>query len=51
MLTEKSTREVRLELFVVVPSFSFVVIVPLGVLVTPILVSPSRLVLLGVISP
>jgi hypothetical protein len=43
MLTAKSARKVRPEVVVVV-------IVPLGVLVTLILVSPSRLILLGVIS-
>jgi hypothetical protein len=48
MLTAKRTREVHLQVVVVVPPLSFVFIVPLGVLVTLILVSPSRLVLLGV---
>jgi hypothetical protein len=50
MLTAKRKREVHLEVFFVVPPLVFVVIVPLKVLVTLILVSPSRLVLLGVIS-
>jgi hypothetical protein len=50
MLTTKSAREFRPEVVVVVPPLAFVVIVPLGVLVTLILVAPSRLVLLGVIS-
>jgi len=51
MLTAKSTREVRSEVVVVfVPPLLFVDIVPLGVLVTLILVAPNRLVLLGVIS-
>jgi uncharacterized membrane protein len=50
MLTTKGTREVRLEV-VVVPPLAFVVISPLGVLVPLILVAPSRLVLLGVVSP
>jgi hypothetical protein len=51
MITAKSTREVLLELVVVVPPLAFVFISPLGVLVTLVLVSPNRLVLLGVISP
>jgi hypothetical protein len=51
MFTSKSAREVLLEVFFFVPPLVFVVIVPLGVLFTLILVSPSRLVLLGVISP
>jgi hypothetical protein len=50
MLTAKRTREFYLEVVVAIPPLAFVVIVPLGVLVTLILVSPSRLVLLGVIS-
>jgi hypothetical protein len=50
ILTTKSIRKVRLEvLFVVIP-LAYFVIVSLGVLVTLILVSPSGLVLLGVIS-
>jgi hypothetical protein len=51
MLTAKGTREVRLEVVVVVPPLVFVVISPLGVLVPLILVAPNRLVLLGVVSP
>jgi hypothetical protein len=50
MLTAKRTREVRPKV-VVVPPLVFVVITPLGFLVPLILVSPSRLVLLGVVSP
>jgi hypothetical protein len=50
MITAKITREVHLEVVVVVPPLLFIVIVPLGVLVTLILVAPNRLVLLGVIS-
>jgi hypothetical protein len=46
MLTTKSTREVRMEVVVVVPHLEFVVIVPLRILVTLVLVSPRRLVLL-----
>jgi hypothetical protein len=45
MLTTKSAREFCLEVVVVVPPLVFVVIIPLGVLV-----APSRLVLMGVIS-
>jgi hypothetical protein len=51
MLTAKSTREVFLEVVVVVPPLAFVVIFPLGVLVTLVLVSPNKLIYLGVISP
>jgi hypothetical protein len=51
MLTAKRTREVRSEVFVLVPPLAFVVISPLGVLVPLILVSPNMLVLLGVVSP
>jgi len=51
ILTTKSAREVRLKVFVVVPPLVFVVIVPLGLLVSLILIFPSRFVLLGVISP
>jgi hypothetical protein len=51
MLTAKSPREVRMEVVFVVPPLAFVVIVPLGVLVTLILVAPNRLVFLGVIFP
>jgi hypothetical protein len=50
MLTSKSTREVHLEVVVVVPPLAFF-IAPLGVLVPLVLVAPNRLVLLGVISP
>jgi hypothetical protein len=50
MLTAKGTREVHLEV-IVVPPLEFVVISPLAVLVPLILVAPSRLVLLGVVSP
>jgi hypothetical protein len=41
MLTAKSTREVCPEVVVVVPPLVFVVISPLGVLVTLVLVSPT----------
>jgi hypothetical protein len=51
MLTTKRTREVHPEVVVFVPPSAFVFISPLGVLVTLFLVSPSRLVLLGGISP
>jgi hypothetical protein len=51
MLTAKGTREVRLEVVVVVPPLAFFVTSPLGVLVPLILVSPSKLVLLGGVSP
>jgi hypothetical protein len=51
MLTAKRKREVRLEVVVFVPPLVVVVISPLRVLVTLVLVAPSRLVLLGVISP
>jgi hypothetical protein len=51
MLTAKDTREVHSNVFVVVPPLAFVVISPLGVLVPLIMVSPNRLVLLGVVSP
>jgi hypothetical protein len=51
MLTTKSAREVHLEVVVVVPPLAFVFIVPLGVMVTLVLVSPSGLGLLGVIPP
>jgi hypothetical protein len=50
ILTAKSAREVRSEVFVVFLPLAFVVTVPLGVLVTLILVSPNGLVLLGVVS-
>jgi hypothetical protein len=50
ILTAKSAREVCPKVFVVFLPFTFFFIVPLGVLVTSILVSPSRLVLLGVVS-
>jgi hypothetical protein len=49
-LTINNAREVHPEVVVVVPSLVFFFIVPLGVLVTLVLVAPSRLVLLGVIS-
>jgi hypothetical protein len=48
ILTAKGTREVCLKIVVILP-LVFVVISPLGVLVPLILVSPDRLVLLGVI--
>ena len=48
ILTTKGTREVCLKI-VVLPPLVFVVISPLGVLVPLILVSPTRLVLLGVV--
>jgi hypothetical protein len=51
MLTAMSAREVHPDVVIFVPPLAFVVIVPLGVLVTLILVAPSRLVLLGFISP
>jgi hypothetical protein len=51
MLTTKSTREVHLEVVVFFPPLAFFVISPLGVLVPLILIPPSRLVLLGVVSP
>jgi hypothetical protein len=51
MLTAKSAREFFLDVVIAFPQLEFVFIVPLGVLVTMILVSPSRLVLLGIISP
>jgi hypothetical protein len=50
IFTTKSIGEVHLEVVIVVLPLVFVVIVPLGVLVTLILVPPSRLVFLGVIS-
>jgi hypothetical protein len=50
MLTTKRAREFCLEVVVVFPPLAFVVIFPLGVLVTLILVAPSRLDLLGFIS-
>jgi hypothetical protein len=50
VLTVKSAREVHPEIFIVFLPLAFVVIIPMGVLVTLILVSPSRLVLLGVVS-
>jgi hypothetical protein len=49
IITAKNSREVRTEVVVVIP-LEFVVIVPLGVMVTLILVSPSKSILLGVIS-
>jgi hypothetical protein len=51
MLTTKSAREVLLKRVVVFPPLAFVFIFPLGVLVTLVLVSPSRLVLLGINPP
>jgi hypothetical protein len=51
MLTKKGTREVLPEVVVVIPPLAFVVIAPLGVSVPLILVSPSKLALLGVVSP
>jgi hypothetical protein len=50
ILTTKSTREFFPEVVFVVLPLAFVVIVPFGVMVTLILVSPSRLVLLEVVS-
>jgi hypothetical protein len=51
MLTANIIREVHPKVVVVVPHLVFVVISPLGVLVTLVLVAPDRLVLLGFISP
>jgi hypothetical protein len=51
VLTIKRARKVCLEVVVFVPPLMFIVMAPLGVLVTLVLVSPNRLVLLGVISP
>ena len=51
ILTEKGTRKVFPKVFVVVPPLVFFVISPLEVMVPLILVAPSRLVLLGVVSP
>jgi hypothetical protein len=48
ILTAKGTREVCLKIVVILP-LEFVVISPLGVLVPLILVSPGKLVMLGVI--
>jgi hypothetical protein len=48
ILTTKGTREVCLNIVVVLP-LAFVVISPLGVLVPLVLVSPGRLVLLGLV--
>jgi hypothetical protein len=50
ILTAKRRRELFPEV-VLIPPLEFVVISPLGVLVTLVLVSPNSLVLLGVISP
>jgi hypothetical protein len=49
ILTKKNAREVCSKIFVVL-SWSFVVIIPLGVLVSLIPISPNGMVLLGVIS-
>jgi hypothetical protein len=49
ILTTESAREVSSKIVVVLP-LSFVIIFPLWVLVALILVSPSGMVLLGVIS-
>jgi hypothetical protein len=49
ILTTKSTREVRPEIVVVVLPLEFVIIVPLGVLVSLILVAPKGMILLGII--
>jgi hypothetical protein len=49
ILTTKGTREVCLDVVAILP-LVFVVIASLGVLIPLILISPSRLVLLGVIS-
>jgi hypothetical protein len=51
MLTPNSTGEVFHEVVVFVLPLVFVIISPLGVLVPLILVSPSKLVLLGVVFP
>jgi hypothetical protein len=51
MLIAKSAREVHKEVVVFFPPLAFVVTIPLGVLVTLIMVSPNRLVFWGVISP
>jgi hypothetical protein len=51
MITTKSTREVISEVVVVIPPLGFIVIISLGVMVTFIVVSTNRLVLLGVIPP
>jgi hypothetical protein len=50
ILTTKRAREVFPKVVVVILPLDFVVSVPLGILVTLILVAPSRLVLLGVVS-
>jgi hypothetical protein len=51
MLTVKGRREVRQDIFFVVPPLEFVFISTLAFLVTLVLVAASRLVLLGVIFP
>jgi hypothetical protein len=50
ILTTKSIREFYMKDVVLIPPLAFFFILPLGVLVTLILVSPSRMVLFGVIS-
>jgi hypothetical protein len=50
MLTIEGTREIYLEVVVVVPPLAFV-ISPLRILVPLILIAPSRLALLRVVSP
>jgi hypothetical protein len=51
ILTAKGTREVHLEVVIVIFPMVFVVISPLGILVPLILVAPCTLVMLGVVSP
>jgi hypothetical protein len=51
ILTAKGTREVCPEVIVVVLPLAFIVVSPLGILVPLVLVSPNRLVLLGVVFP
>jgi hypothetical protein len=51
ILTAKGAREVFPEVIVVVPPLAFIVVSPLGVLVPLVRVAPSRVVLLGVVSP
>ena len=49
VMTELTTKSTRVDGFNIIPPLVFVVVAPLGVLVSWVLVAPSRLILLGLI--
>jgi hypothetical protein len=49
VMTELTTKSTRVDGFNIIPPLAFVVVAPLGVLVSWVLVAPSRLILLGLI--